>query len=141
MLNATCAYMPGSSAWSSLRSRTSVSSVRDVGSRAPAVLAILPTNARCGYSGTAMPTSWPGAIDRTNACGTFTKMRRVSTWAIRNSGLVPLPLPAVISAPRSMPRAVMMPANGASTFWNACSVVRRCTLASLAATLVASYTA
>src|SRR5207244_9963053 len=40
-LNLTCAYMPGISARSSLRRRTSVSSVRDVGSRAPAVLAMV----------------------------------------------------------------------------------------------------
>ena len=55
--------------------------------------------------------------------------------AIRNSGLAPVPLPAVIRAPRSIPRAVMIPAKGAPTFWNDCSAISRCTLASFAATL------
>ena len=62
-------------------------------------------------------------------------MRRFSTWAIRNIHVAPLPLPDVIRAPRSIPRAVMIPANGASTRWKDCSASSRCTLASLAATL------
>src|SRR5207245_1823974 len=51
------------------------------------------------------------------------------------SRFAPLPLPEVIKAPRSIPRAVMMPANGASTLWKDWSAISRCTLASLAATL------
>src|SRR5207244_13638900 len=56
--------------------------------------------------------------------------------AIRKSGGLALePLPDVMRAPRSVPRTVMIPANGASSRWNDCSAVRRWTLASLAATL------
>src|SRR3989441_3468835 len=127
-LNLTCAYMPGISARSSLRRRPSVSSVRDVGSRAPAVLAMVPTNVRCGNSGTRTFASWPGVIERTNVCGTLTKMRRLSMRAIRKSGLAPLPLPEVMRAPRSMPRIVMIPAKGASSRWKDCRAARRWTL-------------
>ncbi len=127
--------MPGISAWSSFFKRTSVSSVREVGSRAPAVLAILPTNGRVGNSGTSTCASWPGVIERTNVWGTLTKILRFSTWAMRNIHGAPFPLPEVIKAPRSMPRAVMIPANGASTFWKDWSASSRCTLASLAATV------
>src|SRR2546422_394410 len=56
-LNLTRAYMPGISARASLRSRTPLSSVRDAGSSAPAVLAIVPTNVRFGNSGTSTVAS------------------------------------------------------------------------------------
>src|SRR5436309_607092 len=133
--NFTWAYIPGNNARSSFGRRTSVSRVRDVGSRAPAVLAIFPTNARLGNSATSTCACCPGAIERTKVWGTLTKTRRSSTWASRNIHVAPLPLPDVIRAPRSMPRAVMIPAKGASTRWKDWSATSRCTLASLAATL------
>ena len=48
-------------------------------------------------------------------------------------------LPAEISAPVSTLRAVMMPPNGATTFWNDFSSIRRCTLASPAWTFAATW--
>jgi hypothetical protein len=54
---------------------------------------------------------------------------------MRNIGVVLAPLPAVMRAPRSIPRTVMTPANGASTLWKDWSADRRCTFASLAVTL------
>ena len=51
-LNVTFASIPGMSARSALRQRTSVRSVRDAGSSAPAVVATVPTNVRGPYSAT-----------------------------------------------------------------------------------------
>ena len=86
---------------------------------------MVPMNTRLGNSGTSTVAFWPGTIERTYVCGTLTKMRSVSMRAIRKSGLAPLLLPAVISAPRSMPRNVMIPANGASSRWNDCKAASR----------------
>ena len=56
-------------------------------------------------------------------CGTSTKMRSGSVCAMRYSGVVVDPLPAVTRLPMSILRSVMVPSNGAITCLNCASAV------------------
>src|SRR5438128_4364484 len=79
---------------------------------APAVRAVFAMNLRPGSSVKVSSACRPGSMARARVCGTRTKTRRLWVWARRKSSLV---LPALMSWPRSVLRAVMVPAKGAVT--------------------------
>ena len=68
--------------------------------------------------------SWPIFTSVANTWGTFTNTRSVSICTRWNSSRVLFGLSAETRAPGSTFRAVMIPENGATTFWNDCRVSR-----------------
>src|SRR6267378_6790602 len=136
----TWAYIPGRNTPVGLATRTSVSSVRAVASSAPAVRATRPRSVSPGSAGTVTTAGFPIATAAALSSGTVTYTLRVSVCATVNrlpgalpaaAVSVPLTPPAVpTSAPASTLRAVMTPANGATTRSYACSCTSRWRLAS-----------
>src|SRR3989454_7387177 len=136
----TWAYIPGRNTPVGLATRTSVSSVRAVASSAPAVRATRPRSVSPGTAGTVTTAGFPIATAAALSSGTVTYTLRVSVCATVNrlpgalpvaAVSVPLPPPAgPTRAPGSTLRAVMTPANGATTRSYACSCTSRWRLAS-----------
>src|SRR5713226_2462031 len=127
----TWAYIPGRNTPLGFATRTSVSSVRAVGSSDPAVRATRPRSVSPGSAGNVTTAVCPIATAGSYLSGTVTYALSVSVWATVNklpgvlpvpAGRVPLTPPAgPTRAPWSTLRAVITPANGATTRSYSCS--------------------
>src|ERR1700680_4521625 len=154
----SCAYIPGSSTRPGFGTSTSASSVRVLGSTAPAVRTMVPRNDRFPRFATIRSAANPGRIEATYGCGTLIYTRMVSVCATLYrlaaetavaeadcdppavSGSDDAP-PAVINAPYSTFRAVTIPPNGA-LIWAYCNIdisPRRFASAAWTLAVAASY--
>src|ERR1700730_8929219 len=111
--NLAWAYMPANRRLSGFGTSISKRSVREVGSNAPASLAIFPANVSLGYSSTVIAAGVPGLTLLISACGTCTNTRTGSDCARSKGGGTLVTLPEVTKDPTSMNRAVIVPANAA----------------------------
>ena len=121
----TWAYIPGRNTPVGFATRTSVSSVRAVASSAPAVRATRPRSVSPGSAGTVTTAGFPIATAAALSSGTVTYTLSVSVCTSVNrlpgalpvaAVSVPLTPPAVPTrVPASTLRAVITPANGATT--------------------------
>src|SRR5712664_1161898 len=137
----TSTYIPDRSSPFGFGRSTSVRSVRDAGSSAPADRTMRPLKTRPRKFLTVTFASAPSWMLGANVCGTSTNALMGSVLAISNSAVAVVPAPAFTNVPTSTTRRVITPSYGAYTFPNATICSSCCTLARWALTVaLAAFT-